>query len=45
MKTYYSQTHSLVNLANTLLAHYHAPTHHAGMTKKEMLIDVMVING
>ena len=28
MKTYYSQTHSLVNLANTLLAHYHAPTHH-----------------
>jgi predicted AlkP superfamily pyrophosphatase or phosphodiesterase len=28
MKTFYSQTHSLVNLANTLLAHYHAPTHH-----------------
>jgi predicted AlkP superfamily pyrophosphatase or phosphodiesterase len=28
MKTIYSQTHSLVNLANTLLAHYHAPTHH-----------------
>jgi predicted AlkP superfamily pyrophosphatase or phosphodiesterase len=28
MKTFYSQSHSLVNLANTLLAHYHAPTHH-----------------
>ena len=28
MKTIYSQTHSLVNLANSLLAHYHAPTHH-----------------
>ena len=28
MKTFYSQTHSLVNLANTLLAYYHAPTHH-----------------
>ena len=28
MKTFYSQTHSLVNLANTLLARYHAPTHH-----------------
>ncbi len=28
MNTFYSQTHSLVNLANTLLARYHAPTHH-----------------
>ena len=31
MKTFYSQTHSLVNLANTLLAHYRAPTHHQPM--------------
>jgi predicted AlkP superfamily pyrophosphatase or phosphodiesterase len=31
MKTFYSQTHSLVNIANTLLAHYRAPTHHQPM--------------
>lgn len=28
MKTIYSKTHSLVNLSNTILAHYHAPTYH-----------------
>jgi predicted AlkP superfamily pyrophosphatase or phosphodiesterase len=29
MKTIYSKTHSLVNLSNTILAHYGVPTHHA----------------